>query len=459
MMRAFKHKSEPGFSTTTNLGGITKSIVGLFLIATAAIAFPQAWTANYEKGIENLKQSKFAEARKSFILAKNDRKEDTNLPTVLPLNDKETIQWRNGSLYSPNFLAAYCMFHLSEQESASQSKPNFKECIEEFESILKRKQVSAESMYFLAQAYSKSGQVKKANELANKYPVYNWKVDAACLNEQEKKSVSASIPDGASGPIKISQAVNAVDEANAPLLSPKGKIVPYLERKFALIITNGATKGSGLQVPYAQEDGRLIKDSLSRYAGYKPDQVELITEATAVQIESAAKKLAAKMPQDSTLFLFYTGAATQIDGTDWIAGVDTGLLTDTSSMVKKLTVYEPFIEKGIKIFAFYQVSRMKVSGKAFGAQEPKSGAVSQMQSTIEGEEIFTITKQGKQRGIFADGMIQAFEDLCSNSLPITDFGWQIFYKMKRGGTATTGGSSRQTPTLPVLLQMGPDTRF
>jgi hypothetical protein len=82
-----------------------------------------------------------------------------------------------------------------------------------------------------------------------------------------------------------------------------------------------------------------------------------------------------------------------------------------------------------------------------------------MQSTIEGEEIFTITKQGKQRGIFADGMTQAFEDLCSNSLPITDFGWQIFYKMKRGGTATTGGSSRQTPTLPVLLQMGPDTRF
>jgi hypothetical protein len=176
-------------------------------------------------------------------------------------------------------------------------------------------------------------------------------------------------------------------------------------------------------------------------------------------MESAAKKLAAKMPQDSTLFLFYTGAATQIDGTDWIAGVDTELLTDTSSMVKKLTIYEPFIEKGIKIFAFYQVSRMKVSGKAFGAQEPKSGAVSQMQSTIEGEEIFTITKQGKQRGIFADGMIQAFEDLCSNSLPITDFGWQIFYKMKRGGTATTGGSSRQTPTLPVLLQMGPDTRF
>ena len=73
MMRALKHKSEPGFSFTTNLGGISKSIVGLFLIATAAIAFPQAWTANYEKGIENLKQSKFAEARKSFILAKNDR--------------------------------------------------------------------------------------------------------------------------------------------------------------------------------------------------------------------------------------------------------------------------------------------------------------------------------------------------------------------------------------------------
>ncbi|MEY4880780.1 MAG: hypothetical protein RLZ87_208 [Armatimonadota bacterium] len=80
MMRALKHKSEPGFSFTTNLGGISKSIVGLFLIATAAIAFPQAWTANYEKGIENLKQSKFAEARKSFILAKTTERKILTYP-------------------------------------------------------------------------------------------------------------------------------------------------------------------------------------------------------------------------------------------------------------------------------------------------------------------------------------------------------------------------------------------
>ena len=57
------------------------------------------------------------------------------------------------------------------------------------------------------------------------------------------------------------------------------------------------------------------------------------------------------------------------------------------------------------------------------------------------------------------GTINVANDLKSNRIPILEFGWQVFYKMKRGGSGTTGGGSRQTPTLPVLTNMASDARF
>jgi hypothetical protein len=434
------------------------AVLAALITLFPAHAFSQAWAKNYEDGLEAAKAGKWMEARQFFLKSKSDRKDDTDAPTILPVNETEKIEWKNGALYSPNFLAAYASFQLNTTNTDPAFKPNFKEAAEEFESLLKKKQVSPEAIYYLSAAYRKLGQTKKIEELPKKYKVYNWKVDTSLLSDEDKKAVKDATPDGATGPIRITQSVDAA-QVGVKMTDPKDRAVPYLEKKFALIIANGATKGQGLQVPSAEEDGRCIQEALSKHAGYKPDQVELVLNGGAQQMKAAAEALAARMPQDGVLFIFYTGAATNVDGKDYLAGVETELVSDTASMLPKLELYEPFLQKGVKLFAFYQVARPISGGRFFGTEEPKYGIVSQSQSTIPGEQIFSINKGGKARGIYADAMCQVFADLRSNSLPITEFGWQIFYKMRRGGTATTGGSSRQTPTLPMLLQMGPDTRF
>lgn len=437
---------------------VSLAVLAALITLLPSQAFSQAWAKNYEDGLEAAKAGKWAEARALFIKAKSDRKDDTDAVTVLPISDTEKIEWKNGSLYSPNFLAALCSYQLNSTNNEPTFKPNFKESAEEFEALLKKKQVSPETIYFLSAAYRKLGQAKKIEELPKKHKVYNWKVDTSILTDEDKKSVKDATPDGATGPIRIVKNASATD-AGMKMSDPKDRVVPYLEKKFALVIANGSTKGQGMQVPSAEEDGRCIQDGLSKNAGYKPDQVELVLNATAQQIKASAEALAARMPQDGVLFIFYTGAAANVDGKDYLAGIDTELASDTSTMLPKLDLYEPFLQKGVRVFSFYQVARPISGGRFFGSEEPKYGIVSQSQSTIPGEQIFTINKGGKARGIYADAMCQVFYDLRSNSLPITEFGWQVFYKMRRGGTATTGGSSRQTPTLPVLLQMGPDTRF
>ena len=54
---------------------------------------------------------------------------------------------------------------------------------------------------------------------------------------------------------------------------------------------------------------------------------------------------------------------------------------------------------------------------------------------------------------------EVITDLHSNSIPISDFGWAVFYKMRRGSSGESGGGSKQTPTLPTLQFMTSSSRF
>ena len=128
-------------------------------------------------------------------------------------------------------------------------------------------------------------------------------------------------------------------------------------------------------------------------------------------------------------------------------------------MVKKWDVLQPFVQKGISIFAFYQSPRPLIGGAAFGQEEPKSGRISQMQSTMVGESVYSIFKGGKTVGVFADAVSDVITELHSNSIPISDFGWAVFYKIRRGSSGESGGGSKQTPTLPVLQFLSSNSRF
>lgn len=433
----------------------TTGILGLALIATA---MGQSWTSAYDAGLKAAKSGDWATARKEFQKARANRPDDVSGPTNLPGPVTDARKWRGGSPYSPNFLSAYASFKLGTASKADTSG-NLKTAQDEFEGLLKKKQVSKETLYYLSALYSKANQTDKLQDLSKMVAKANWKVDAEVLAPEELSAMAQSLT-----PTGNSQGVVAVVDASnmsgvVPKLPTTVGPVPVNAKKYALIVANGDNKLAGFQISHAANDAKLLKDAITANAGYDVANVQVVQNGTAAQIKAAAAALAAKMPAESTLMFFFTGAGANIDNRDWLAGVDTQLATDTSSMVAKTEVYKPFVEKGIAVFSFYQVPRTAIGGRFFGSEEPKAGRVSQMQSTTPGETIYSIFKDGSNVGIFASAMSDVFGELHSNAIPITEFGWQVFYKIRRGQTGSSGGGSRQTPTLPVLQLLASDSRF
>ncbi len=434
----------------------TTGILGLALIASA---MGQSWTSAYEAGLKAAKSGDWATARKEFQKARANRPDDVSGATNLPGPVTDARKWRGGAPYSPNFLSAYASYKLGQSAKADSASALFKTAQDEFEGLLKKKQVSKETLYFLSALYSRANQTDKLQDLAKRAEKANWKVDGELLAPEEVSAMSQNLT-----PTGNTQGVVAVvDAANmngvVPNLPNKVGPVAVNPKKYALIVANGDNKLAGFQISHAANDAKLLKDSITSNAGYDIANVTVLANASAAQIKAAAASLATKMPAESTLMFFFTGAGANIESRDWIAGSDTQLVTDTSSMVAKSEVYRPFVEKGIAIFSFYQVPRVAVGGRFFGAEEPKAGRVSQMQSTMPGEPVFSIFKDGANVGIFASAMSDVFAELHSNAIPITEFGWQVFYKVRRGQTGSSGGGSRQTPTLPVLQLLASDSRF
>ena len=432
---------------------------GIVCFAIAGTAFGQSWTSSYDAGLKAAKAGNWSAARKAFLQARAARPDDAEKPTMLPGPVTEQRKWRAGAAYSPNFLAAYAEYRLGMSSKAEEASNHFKIASDELESLINKKQVSKEAVFVLYTIYGKTNMAEKKSALASKISTPNWKVDNEIVAPEELSAMNTGVTT-ANGNGGIVGVVDAGKMATNPLNpSTPGTMVPTIATKYALIISNGDNRLPGLQMPHAVDDATILKESLSASAGYDPANIEIVTNATAAKIMSAAKDLATRMPADGTLFFFYTGAGANIDGRDWLAGVNTEIATDTSSMVKKADVFLPFTQKGVSIFAFYQVPRQLMGGKAFGEEEPKSGRIAQMQSTMPGDSVYSLFRRGKTVGVFADAVSDVLTELHSNSIPISDFGWAVFYKIRRGSLGESGGGSKQTPTLPVLQYMSSNTRF
>jgi hypothetical protein len=432
-------------------------ISGILGIALASAGFAQAWSTAYDNGLKAAKSGKWEDARKAFQQAKSNRPEDTSGPTNLPGPVTERRQWRAGAPYSPNFLSAYSAYRVGLEVKDRQAM--LKTAAEEFEALVAKKQASKETLYFLGLLYGKLNLNEKRQALGKVALNAAWKVDTEVVTPEELAQMGSLTPT-ASNNGGVVQTIDAgsLGTPNAGAVNANG-LVPYVAKKFALVIANGDNKLGGFQLNHAAEDARLIRDSLTTSAGYDPANVDVVINATADQIRKSAAALASRMPQEGVLFLFFTGAGTNIDGKDYLAGVDTEIVTDTSTMISKIELYKPFVEKGTSVFSFYQVPRPVFNGRFFGSEEPRFGRVSQMQSTTPGESVYSVFRDGKTVGIFSAALSQVFNDLHSNAIPITEFGWQVFYKIRRGSTGDSGGGSRQTPTLPVLLLLASNARF
>jgi hypothetical protein len=418
------------------------SVALVLLVAATALA--QDWRRSYEQGLEYARAEQWAQARTAFQAAAAARS-DQNDPIALPGPPTQRRHWRDGAAYSPNFLAAYAAYRVALESSGDAQRPLLEEAAREFEALMEHGQRSRETVYFLNLIYSRLSDTPKVAALSEAPIAYNWRIDREVLAPVEL----AEIPSPA-GNARSMKMVRAGEEGAVATPGTVG-IVPT---KYALIIGNSGDDGRGL--PYAASDAERMRDVLALNAGYGLDQVVLLQNATKDEMLAAATELAERLRDESTVFLYFAGTGTNIGGRDFLVGTDSSVHS-AETMLAKGDLLQPLISRGARIFTFYQVNRPLEHGSYFGRERPALGAVSQMQATAPGSSVLSTVREGQPAGIFTEAMAGVLGEMRSNRIPIQEFGWQVFYRMK-GGEAG-GGGSQQTPTLPMLTNLASDSRF
>jgi hypothetical protein len=445
---------------------ILRTTVLFLLVASVGGAFAQSWSAAYDQGLRAARAQQWAEAREAFLQAAAYRPDDVSGATTLPGPVTEQRRWRGGSPYSPNFLAAYAGYREALTVTAAQAQSaQFRAVAEELELLLQKGQTSREAIFFLDRIYAHLGEGEKRRALEARYAEAAaraaFRVDTEIVDPQELAAM-APITGTTTGPeiIRPGAATTIIPAANVNVPPPGavGGVTP-VESKFALVIGNGESRLPGGGVAYAADDAQRVREALLMNAGYPEQNIDIVLNATAAQIASSARALAERMPQDATVLIYFAGNGANVDGRDFLAGVDTDLASDTASMIAKNDLYRTFMSRGAQIFAFYQVPRPIVAGRFFGMEVPLAGTIAQVQATLPGETVHGMVRDGRNVGLFTNAFTRVLTEMRSNAIPISEFGWQVFYKMRRGESGSIGVGSIQTPTLPVLTHMGSEARF
>lgn len=454
----------------------TRALLSSLLLLTAGLASAQGWSEAYGKALTAISQSDWSTAKAAFTEAIALRPDDQSSPTNLPGPVTDPRKWRDGAPYSPNFGAAYCAYRQALQLEGVDRDNALGEVAKQLEALLMRKQASAETVYLLNQIYSRTRDIQKLDSLKTivdaDSDAFKWKVDSAIMTPEERAAVASLLPKPANqggptqqgGPkttvIKAENLNSAGNPTTTAIGSPpaQGEIstiagrVPAIASKYALVIGNSESMMADAKLEYASSDAVLVRDTLVQHAGYLEENIDVVVNATAAQILASAKAIAERMPQDGVLFLYFSGAGFNIGGKDYIAGIDAETPSDSMHMVPVSEIYKMFIAKGTSVFAFTQAERPISSGLYFGKETPLYGRVSQAHATIPGDKVYSLVTSGKTVGSYTQALVDILTDFRSNQVPITEFVWQVFYRMRRGG-------GPQTPTLPVLTVMSADARF
>lgn len=449
-----------------------RTLITLTVALAAVASNAQAWSEAYTKGLTAAKEMRWSDARAAFQEAIAIRPEDQSQPTTLPGPVTEPIVWRGGSPYSPNFAAAYASYRLALDEKDDSKKTElFKTASTEMEMLLTKKQYSKEAFFTLSQIYSRTRNAEGQKTLEGTFSIIegkaDWKVDNSFMAPEEvaairtpqqtgNTTITPGTDNGGKTPISRPGEGGTIVGPGFGTVAGRVPTSPY---KFALIIGNGESRLPEQKIPFATADCMALREALIQNAGYDEANVVVINNGTAEEIRSTAKALVEKMPNEATLFFYFTGVGANIDDKDYYAGIDTESLTDSSSMISKSELFSIFISKGTKIFAFHQVNRPVTRGSYFGKEIGIFGRVSQAQATIPGGTVNSLMSAEQQIGIYTQGIISVLNEFRSNAIPITEFAWQVFYNIRRGSTGSSGGGSLQTPTLPVITNMASDAKF
>ncbi len=448
--------------------GLRSWMIALFALCVA-VAGAQSWMSEYDKGLDAAKKGEWVAARAAFQQAVAYRPEDTDKPTTLPGPVTEVRRWRNGAAYSPNFLAAYSAYRQGMGDKDEARATSLSQSASELEMLIEKGQTSREAFYFLNSIYTALGNSAKRTALEAKFSALGgkaaWKVDSEVIAPEEIAQINnigakpagpvVTRPGAPNEPTKPATNAPAGGGSLSPLVGP----VAPIANKYALIIGNGDSRMKDLALPYAADDAQQLREALVTNAGYPEQNIDLVLNATAAQIMKSAEALSQRVDEDAIVLIYFSGVGVNVAGKDFLAGIDTESSMDTGSMVAKAKLFDLFLSKGASVFSFFQAHRPINNGLYFGKEIPVVIGLAQMQATIPGDVVYSYIKNGKAVGLFTSAIIRVVNEQRSNQLPILDFGWQVFNKMRRGDSGTTGGSSHQTCTLPVLTNLASDARF
>ncbi len=433
----------------------SRTILVLLAVVAASFSMAQAWSDAYSDGLRSVRDGNWMEARANFQKAISLRGEDQATPTRLPGPATEQRVWKNGSAYSPNFGAAYTGYKAAIANTNDSERTTLMRAVaDEFEATLIKGQGSRETYFFLAQAYANLRDVAKQRDLEARFAqagnTLKWKVDGDIIAPEDRATLESFGGTASNN--------STITNAGSPIGAAPGTIAPIAE-KFALLIGNTETRLEALKVPYAATDVMFLREKLVTFAGYQEGNMDVVTNGTAAQIRTTAQALADRVPVGSTIFLYFSGVGANLDGKDFLAGIDTSSGTDSASMLGKSDLYKMFMAKGCKIFAFFQVNRPIAAGRYFGMETPMVGAIAQTQATLPNEKVNSIVRNGAPVGLFTDALGGVLGEFRSNQVPIMEFGWRTFNWMRGGRNGDSGAGSIQTMTLPVIVNMKEDERF
>ncbi|MEM4408392.1 MAG: hypothetical protein QXI19_06585, partial [Candidatus Caldarchaeum sp.] len=242
---------------------------GLFfsLLLIAGAVPMQKWRTSYEQALALAKRGQWAQAREYFLEAVREKPEDESGPVYIGGSVTERRPWRGGAPYSPNFGAAYCAFKLAAEARTPDERARWiGQAIQEFEKLINEGKVSVETLLFLASAHSANNNLPAAEKIQQRLVALDrrkaLRVDQEIIEFKDLRVIrQAELPTAGSLPLP-------------DVTSPHG-IVPVLEYKFALLIGNA----QGSQQTHAHNDVDLLKEALTKYAGYAESNIVSVKDA------------------------------------------------------------------------------------------------------------------------------------------------------------------------------------
>lgn len=447
---------------------LTTCAAALICVANAG------WQSDYERGLRAAKEGDWVTARESFIAAAGQRPEDTAEATRVPGPVTEPRTWRNGAPYTPNFAAAYASYRIGKASTDDTQKQQFLMlAAAELNSLIEKGQNSADTLKVLGNVYTLLGDKEAATNLKSMQPSA-FRVDTEFMDQADQAAPQPRTSSGSNSTstTNASGATVTTSENGSTIIRVKAgehndvanlfgtEPVPTKDNKFAIVIGNTASPEPGNEIPYAADDAAAIAAALAQYAGYPQNQITVLSNATAAEMTTTIASLVESIPNNATVLIYFTGQAAHLGGRDYFAGNDIEFMTDSSKMVEKRSLVLPLIAKGTNVFLFSQTNRTIAAGEYFGKERLTQGTLSEAYATIAGMPISSVFRDGKQIGIYTDAFIQTLKEFYTNEIPITDFCWNVFYTMRgsRDSVSRRGGAT-QTPTLPILTNLGPRSPF